>query len=118
MTSNKLKVSLIGVQTTKTHHNGKPQSQSREIYRDEVLIEDARTYPAGHQARYEFKIAVPDTSRPEFLNSGLGQALATAVRVLSDTRTSIQWKIEARLDAKGVDLATTKPIVINNSKLA
>jgi hypothetical protein len=52
------------------------------------------------------------------LNSGLGQALATAVRVFSDTRTSIQWKIEARLDAKGVDLATTKPIVINNSKLA
>jgi len=117
ITGHKLTVSLIGVETTKTNYNGKPQSHTREIYRDEVLVEDARTYSAGYQARYDFKIAAANASQPEFMNPGMGQVLASAARILSNTRSTIQWRIEARLHAKGVDLAATQRITISRSSI-
>jgi hypothetical protein len=39
--------------------------------------------------------------------------LVSAFRLLSDRRTRIKWKIEVRLDAKGIDLAASKSIQLN-----
>lgn len=114
---NKLVVSLIGVQVTKTYEGGKTRTRSREIYRDETLVEDARAYPAGHTARHEFELTAPNTSAPEFMSSTLGQTLTAALRLLSNRHTYLKWKVEARLDAKGVDLATSTPVSVNIPQL-
>lgn len=110
---NRVIVSLIGVQITKTREDGKTRTQSREIYRDAVLVEDAREYPAGYTATYNFAIAVPDTNMPEFMDSSLGRTLTTALNLLSNQHTQLKWKVEARLDAKGIDLATSTTVSIN-----
>lgn len=111
--SNKLTVSLIGSQVTKTYEDEKTRTRSREIYRDEILVEEARTYAGSHTSQYEFTIAVPNTGETEFANSTLGQALTTAVQLLSNKQTHLKWKVEARLDAKGVDLMRSVPVSIN-----
>ena len=110
---NKLIVSLIGVQVTESYEDGKKRTRSREIYRDEVLIEEAKAYPAGHTSQHQFEIATPNTGASEFMNSALGQTLTGALRLLSNRRTRLKWKVEARLDAKGVDLATSTSVSIN-----
>lgn len=116
---NKLIVTLIGTRITKTYHDGKSRTHSTEVYRDEVLIEGAKTYNAGTQARYTFKVSAPNMgmNAPELLNNQVGQILTTAARLLSDRSARLTWKLEARLDAKGVDLATSKAISINNKQL-
>jgi hypothetical protein len=110
---NKLIVSLIGVQITEYYEDGKKRTRKREIYRDEVVIEETKAYPAGHASKHKFKIATPNTGSSEFMNSGIGQAITGALRLLSDRRTRLKWKVEARLDAKGVDLAASKSVSIN-----
>jgi hypothetical protein len=114
---NKLIVSLIGVQITKHYENGKHRTHSREVYRDEVLVEGPKVYPAETTAVYDFKIAAPNMQSPEFMNSTVGQALTVAFSLLGNRSARMQWKIEARLDAQGVDLATSQAITINSNQL-
>jgi hypothetical protein len=110
---NKLLVSLIGVRVTKSYHNGKSRTHTDEIYRDAVILEEARPYPAGYLANYSFTLKTPNWKEPEFLNSKMGQTLTTAFKLLGGSSSHIKWKIEARLDAKGVDLATSKAVSLN-----
>lgn len=114
---NKLTISLIGKKVTKTYDNGRSRTRSHEVYRAEKILEKAKEFPAGHRAHYSFEIETPNPSAPDFLNSNLGQTLKTALNVLNQRRTRFQWKIEIRLDAKGIDLAASKPISINISPL-
>jgi len=111
--SKKLIVSLIGLKITKTREGDKTRTRTQEIYRNEVLVEDAREYPAGHTAQHQFEIATPNTGSSDFMNSALGQTVGAALRLLSDRRTRLKWKVEARLDTKGVDLAASKSVSIN-----
>jgi hypothetical protein len=110
---NKLTASLIGVQVTETNKNGKTQTQTREFYRDEHIIEEAKSYNAGHSAKYSFEISVPNSSVPDFMNTTLGQALNAASYLLGNSHSRIKWRVEARLDAKGVDLVKSSPVTIN-----
>jgi len=110
---NKLLVSLIGVKVTKDYHNGKSRTHTDEIYRDAVILEETRPYPAGYLAHYSFTLKTPNWQEPEFLNSTLGKTLTTAFKLLGSSSSRITWKIEARLDAKGVDLATSKAVSLN-----
>ena len=110
---NKLIVSLIGVQVTEYYEDGKKRTRKREIYRNEVLLEDAKTYPAGHTSTHQFEIDTPNTNAPEFMNSAIGKTLAGALQLLSDRRSRLKWRVEARLDAKGVDLATSKSVSLS-----
>lgn len=110
---NKLTVSLIGKQVTKTRRGGKTRTQSHEIYRDEKILEEATRYPAEHKSTHEFEIPTPNSSAPDFANNPVFQGLAGAMRMLSDRHTYLKWGVEARLDAKGVDLAASKKITVN-----
>ncbi|MCP4375764.1 MAG: hypothetical protein GY794_06265 [bacterium] len=110
---NKLIVSLIGVKVTKTYEGDEQRTRSQEIYRNEVVIEEARQYPGGHTAKHEFEIPTPNTNTSDAKNSAMGQALTSALRLLGNKQTRIKWKVEARLDAKGVDLAASKSISLN-----
>jgi len=110
---NRLIVSLIGTQETKTHRDGESETHSNEIYRDEVLLEGVKTFNTGAKVKYDFTISTPDAQAPDFLNSKVGQALSVASQLLGNRSTRLKWQIEARLDAKGVDLVATKSISIN-----
>lgn len=115
---NRLIVSLIGVQVTTTREEGKPpQTRTREIYRDDVLVEEAKPYPAGLTATYTFQLSIPDTGAPEFLSSTAGRVLTEALALLSHQSTRLKWRIEARLDAKGIDLAASQPVSLRAGPL-
>jgi len=111
--SKKLIVSLIGLKITKTRDGDKTRTRTDEIYRNEVVIEEARDYPAGHTAEHKFELATPNTGSSDFMNSALGQTVGAALRLLSSRSTRLKWKVEARLDTKGVDLAASKSVSIN-----
>ena len=115
---NQLFVRLIGIRETRTYEDDKQRTETHEIYRDEVVVEGARSYPAGHKETYTFEIKTPNMQSPEFMNSAVGQALRTAFQMLNNRSTRIKWKLEARLDAKGVDLATSKRVSINTGTLS
>ena len=109
---NKLIVSLIGVKTVRTHHGGKTRTRTEEVYRDEVVIEGEKNYFAGYTGTYAFQVKAPNLHAPDFLNSQVGQIFGAAIRLLGDQSSRITWKVEARLDAKGVDLATSRAVSI------
>jgi hypothetical protein len=110
---NKLIVSLIGTKETKTNEGDKSRSDTREIYRNEVLLEEAKLYPAGHSSKHDFELPTPNSNTPDFLNSPLAKTLTTTFQILNSSRTQYHWKVEARLDAKGIDLATSRKVTIN-----
>lgn len=110
---NKLTVNLIGEQVTETRERGETRTRSTEIYRDEKLIEDARMYPGSLKTNYVFDITLPDTHSSDFLNSPVGRILSAAMRLTGNRNTYLRWKIEVRLEAKGIDLTTSKRIKFN-----
>ena len=110
---NRLFVSLIGKEVTKQRHGDKTRTHTREIYRDEVTLEDAKIFAAGATANYNFELATPSSSGPDPLDSTLGKTLKIGAELLSGRRTHLRWSVQARLDAKGVDLATQKKITLN-----
>ncbi len=114
---NKLVVSLIGKQEIKTRRGEKTETEQREIYRNEVLIEDARQYSAGYSATYDLEIPVPDPKSQELMNMPMMKQMISAIRILGNTRSRMKWRVEARLDAKGIDLATSQTVSINIDSL-
>ena len=114
LSGNKLIVSLIGDKVTRYYENDEKKTRTREIHRSEILLENAREYPAGHTATHEFEINIPGNSASApSADSALGQVLSAASELINDRDVYYEWKIEARLDAKGVDLAKNKKISIN-----
>ncbi len=109
---NRLTASLIASEVTRTREAGKTDTRRREIYKNETVIEGGRTYHPGFSESYEFVLPVPDLNEPNFLKSEFGGALKTAMDLLSDRRTTIEWEINVRLDALGVDLAASKSVLI------
>jgi hypothetical protein len=114
---NRLIVSLIAERITEYRKGDKTESRTDEIYRNEKLIEDATDYRAGFVKKYDFEIAVPNQSAPEMLNSPLVQSLAAAAALLGNHKTRIRWKLQTRLDAKGIDIVSTKKLSVNSVRL-
>lgn len=111
---NKLIVTLVGEKVTRYYENDERKTRRREVHRSEKLIEQAREYPAGYNVKHEFEIQIPagGASTPS-MDPAFAQVLSAASQLLNDRDTWYEWKIEARLDAKGVDLAKNKKISIN-----
>ncbi len=109
----RLVVSLIGTQHTRTRRDGKTESHSREIFRKEEVIEQARDYMAGFRENYNFTLGIPKGSDKEQVLQGLANTLMMAANIASRNRTDIRWKLEARLEAKGIDLVGSKKVSIN-----
>ena len=70
-------------------------------------------FAAGATANYDFKLATPSSSGPDPLDSTLGKTLKVGMELLGGRRTTLHWSVQARLDAKGVDLAAQKKITLN-----
>ena len=112
---NDFTAALVASETTRERgYNGKSRTHTREIFRTGQTLEQGKVYPAGYTANYEFKIAVPSGQAPARSDSMLGQALG-ALSTLGGLGRRISWKVEVRLDAEGVDLASTQNITVNGT---
>ncbi|MCM2268265.1 MAG: arrestin family protein [Elusimicrobiales bacterium] len=90
-------------------YKGRSRRKTREIYRVGQVVEGARVYPAGYTANYNFKIALPAGE----LRGGVGGSLlGGALNLLGGLGSRIEWSVEVRLDADGVDLASSKRIYV------
>jgi len=47
------------------------------------------------------------------MNTKMGQTVGTALNLIGGNNSRIEWKVTGRLDAKGIDLAASKRIMIN-----
>ncbi|MDO8803136.1 MAG: hypothetical protein Q7R35_01780 [Elusimicrobiota bacterium] len=114
---NALTAALVASETTRERgYNGKSTTHTREIFRTGQTLEREKVYPAGYTANYDFKIAVPSEQAPAGSGSMMGQAL-NMLTSLGGLGRRISWKVEVRLDAEGVDLASTRNITVGGSGL-
>ncbi len=110
---NKLLVILTADEVTKRRNSdGDEESETDEIYRDEVLVDCPKQLNKGFQEDFEFELKIPDSSESSMESSALGQALNTVGVLLNTNTRRLEWNIEARLDAKGVDLSDSERIYI------
>jgi len=113
MQSNHLNVDLIATEETKEFHDGKYKTHHREIYRDKVRLERSKNYQAGQSISYPFEIEIPQM---DGVASGkLGKAmdmLSTLASAFTQRDRTLNWSIEARLDAPGLDLVTSVPVKV------
>lgn len=108
---NRLFAALIATETRRERGlNGKSHTHTEEVWRAEQQLEPARVYAAGQGARYEFKLQLP----PQNFNSP-DSALGQAAQFLFGGSRRINWRLEVRLDAEGVDLAASKRLSLGGS---
>lgn len=111
---NRLIVSLIGVEQRRHQRNGKTETDSHEIFRKEELIEEARLYPAGTRQRYDFALKIPQPSELEAKIRDLAKGIQMVASLLSANRQKVVWRVEARLDAKGIDLVGSQKVTVSD----
>ena len=104
---------LIGTEHTRSSSGNSSHNRSREIHRKEVVVEKGRKYRPGEKAEYAFAIPTPSPGAPGLLDSSLAKTVIAAARVLSTRRTEVRWKVEVRLELKGVDVASSRGVTIN-----
>ena len=111
----KLIVSLIAKEVETYYRNGKRHTRTHEVYRDEKIIEEARSYHPGHKATHEFEIQAPGdgSSQAQVPDNAIAQTIVGVAKALGAGRRRLKWRVEARLDAKGVDLATSTKVMVN-----
>lgn len=110
--ANNLTAALVATEVTKERgYKGRTTTHTREIYRSGQTLEHARVYPAGYQANYNFKIAAPESAQP----FGQGTVLGSTMEMLAGLGRRVDWRVEVRLDAEGVDLAASKKISVGRS---
>jgi len=113
----RLVVTLTATEVTETTENGKRRSNSRQVFRDELLLDDARAYAAETRETREFEIVVPNPEPPEAPASPVGRAALSAIKAISRSKTRLRWRLEVRLVAKGIDLVTSKQVSVNLKSL-
>lgn len=110
----RLIVSLIGTEHRRHRQNGKSETQTQEIFRKETLVEEARSYPAGTQQSYNFALRIPEPNETEEKVQAWAKGLDQAVNMMTGSRRRVVWKVEARLDAKGIDLVGSQTVSVND----
>ena len=112
---NRLFIALIGEEETTYYDGDTKKTRREEIYRYEHNLEDEKIYEAGTTEDYQFELPGPAEEQKDLPDKagGLVKAIAIGAELFSGRRRRVKWYIEARLDAKGVDLASTQKISIN-----
>lgn len=121
-----LKVSLVGREKRTTRdRDGDKTTKWVEVYRYDHVLEETRDFDAGYQQTYPFDLLAPTSSE---VRSGehllkafaaqagegmLGSAIKAAAKASHYMAGRIQWHVESRLDAKGVDLIATQKCEIH-----
>lgn len=108
ISANALTASVAAYETVRERDfRGRSKTHTREIYRTGQTLEQARVYPAGYRGGYRFRIPLPDGH----FGAG-GPMLGSTLGFLSGASRNVSWKVEIRLDAEGVDLASSEKIYV------
>ena len=110
-------VALIGHEEVERRRSGDDDrhTEKHEIYRDEYNFEDGQLLPAGFTKAYEFALIAPAKDTVGESSSGGGIELNIGPLKIGNDRRRLTWKVEARVDLPGVDLATSKSVRVNLS---
>lgn len=94
----------------RTNRDGKTTRHSREIYRDEKVLDGVTRYDAGYQKNYRFELLVPQGNLQQ--DSVLFQSLRLLGSALSGERRRIDWQVTVCLDAQGIDIVDSENVYI------
>ena len=112
-------VALIGHEEVEHRRGGDDDNnhtERNEIYRDEFNLESGQLLPAGFNKTYEFGLVAPGKDTVGGPGSGGGNfELNIGPVSIGGGHRKLKWKVEARVDLPGVDLATSKSVRVNLS---
>ena len=111
----RLVVTVTATEITETAKDGKTTRSSEQVFRDEVMVEGARSYAANTRETREFDISLPEPKAeavPEPKSVG-GKASFASLKLTKPPKTQLKWRLGVRLVAKGIDLGTSRPIAVN-----
>lgn len=115
-------VALVGYEVTqRVNKDGDRKTRKKEVYRNEVNILDAQTVPAGLNQAFDFTMNAPGGQATAVQSEMAGKvagavgAAVTALNALGMNSTSrrMEWKMEARADLPGVDIAKSQKVRVN-----
>lgn len=115
-------VALVGYEITqRVDKDGDRKTRKNEVYRNEVNILDSQTVPGGVRQTFEFSMNAPGGSSNPVAGevasrvAGAAGAVGAALGALgvSSTTRRMEWKIEARADLPGVDIAKSERVRVN-----
>ena len=118
-------MALVGyeiVEKTERKSDGSTSQRTRknEVYRNEVNILDAQQVSAGLNQAFDFTMNAPGGSATQVDEAaakiaGAAQTAATVLNALGATNSHRrrEWKVEARADLPGVDIAKSQKIRVN-----
>lgn len=111
--ANKLTVALVADEVIKRKDSdGDNETDTREVYRDEQVIEGKHLYEKGFDNTHDFELLVPGSGESSMDSSTMGQALQTVGSMMNMNRRYMEWSIEVCLDAKGIDLSDSEKIYV------
>ncbi|MEJ6717996.1 MAG: hypothetical protein QNK82_05855 [Akkermansiaceae bacterium] len=117
---NRFFVALIGYERIERYDSdGNRKTRRKEIYRYEHNLTEAGALRAGNNQRFEFTIVAPgsqksaDSSELSGQIAGAIKTTANVISAMSGTSRRLEWKLEARADLPGVDLASSKKLRVN-----
>ena len=119
----RLFVALIGYEVIERRESdGDKRTERDEIFREEINLEEGQQLPAGFNKSYQFEMVAPgrDTVGSAGTGGGLGGLGNVSIDIgplsLGNSgNRRLEWKIEARADLPGVDLAKSKTVRVNVS---
>ena len=113
---NRMYVALIGHEVVESRDG----DGDRKTRRNEVNILESQDVPAGVNQAYDFTMNAPGgeaSPAGEMAGklAGAANAVSGALGALgmSTTRRRMEWKIEARADLPGIDIAKSKKVRVN-----
>jgi hypothetical protein len=117
---------LIGYEIIEHYDSdGRRKTRKKEFYRDEINLEEGQLIPRDHQKTYAFSFDAPGDRSPDvgvtandYPGSALVDAVGSTVRILGalgafGTSRRLEWKVEARADLPGVDIASSKRLHVD-----
>ena len=111
--ANKLTVALVADEVIKRKDSdGDDETDTREVYRDEQVIEGKHLYEKGFDNTHNFELLIPASGESSMNNSQMGQALNTLGSMMDMNRRYLEWSIEVCLDAKGIDLSDSEKVYV------
>ena len=110
---NKLAIALVAEEAVKRKDSdGKDVTETNEVYRDEQVLEGKAHYAKGFDNTHSFELTVPNSGESSMESSKVGQVLSNIGALMNSNRRYMEWSLEVRLDAKGIDLSDSEKIYI------
>jgi hypothetical protein len=125
-----LKVSLVGREKRQKRSSSSSGNSTEwvEVYRYNHILEETRDFEAGFRQDYKFDLLAPTSAEvrsrsgaiaksmsdaAEAQDGVIGGVLKAAAGAASFMAGQVDWHVEARLDAKGVDLYAKEKCHVN-----